>query len=473
MPKFFNPGEVSAISVRVNTEGPAVVHMTVDMADGAVKFYVHRGLAVLYELDTTFNSSRGTSFGQLLVAGHTQISSMEWWVQSGDGAITAVLEDSAGTTKNVDLNPASVESLDSWSLDRVLRSVAVQEPGFRLMAVGAAQGSPTPTATAAASTASGGSGGQADPDAPDLSPVQYGTGPTGKPLTYWPMEATVPGSPRRMTDVGLIQELQRVTRDNPDCPLYPIVTGVPGGGKSVLFRAACGAGVESSSFTDQHEAYMVLGKSEYGTDPQGKFFERFVMDAFSRAYTHIHDSSCPDPCGKSVFVGEEWNMIPPTLGTLLHPAFDGTGSITYEGKTFIQSPDFFFGATMNEDAVGGFVADAMWSRISVAIEREPSYKAAERLGVRHELVDLARGLLAVRRSTSPDLMVPSIRTLKQADLMWRTFGEAAGWGHLVNQVSHKPAQEEWLRKIQMVCGSEAWEHLTKTGYEPGRLVMSD
>lgn len=271
-----------------------------------------------------------------------------------------------------------------------------------------------------------------------------------QPNTYYPRRIPVfdmaSMSVEYHWDVDRIRFYADLTKANPKIPFHILMTGPPGGGKSTSCRAVLGGNCRSLSFTETTEEWRAMGKVTYGSDAKGNLQERIVLGELLAAFTHIHDSHCPDPCGGAVFIAEEFNMAPPTILTMIHPMLDGTMRFEYEGVEYIQSPDFLFVGTANLDAPGGMIAPALWSRIKGRIEFEPSTEAARRAGVRDELCDFTDNLIEKRNNGAPRLQIPGMRDLLAADVIWGTLGEASAWQQLLSD-AHGSSRGDWLKEI--------------------------
>lgn len=309
--------------------------------------------------------------------------------------------------------------------------------------------------------------------------VMWAADVAGNPRVYYCKTVTMlddpaTGATKTMRDIDLFRVLYEWNRKNPARPLHVILAGPPGGGKSTVIRVALGSNVKSLAFSDALEEWRLFGKTDYGTDAQGNFYQKFVMGQFLEAFTHIHDDNCPDPCGAAVFVAEEFNLAPPSLLPLLHPALDGTGSIEYEGVVYIQSPDFMFVGTANLDTIGSIVTDPFWSRNGFVVEWEPSSDPARRMGLWEPLCDVMDNLVEKRRNGHTTLAIPAMRDLLAADSTHKLFGEAQAWVTFLSRVNPKGDQAassiDWLAEVRIRAGDAIADYIEANTFE-GRQVI--
>lgn len=216
------------------------------------------------------------------------------------------------------------------------------------------------------------------------------------------------------SDVLALRKAREMTasafRGEGGSPMFTLLYGAPGCGKTALVEAAFSEDVFTLMGTGDTEVADLVGG--YVQTPSGGF-EWVDGDLIKAAETG------------GVYFIDEVGLIDPKVLSVVYGLMDGRREITVtanpERGTVKAHPDFYVVAATNPNAPGVRLSEALLSRFTIQSEMGTDWSLALRLGVPSTLVTVARNL-AKKQAASETSWAPQMREL----LAFRDIATAFG-----------------------------------------------
>ena len=193
-------------------------------------------------------------------------------------------------------------------------------------------------------------------------------------------------------------------------PMFALLYGAPGCGKTALVEAAYGEDVYTLMGTGDTEVADMVGG--YVQTPAGGF--EWVDGDLVRAAEE----------GKVYFI-DEIGLIDPKVLSLVYGLMDGRRELTItanpERGTIKAHPDFYVVAATNPNAPGVRLSEALLSRFTVQAEMTTDWNLARKMGVPTPLVTAAQNL-AKKQDAGETSWAPQMREM----LAFRDIAEGFG-----------------------------------------------
>lgn len=186
-------------------------------------------------------------------------------------------------------------------------------------------------------------------------------------------------------DVSALRKAREVTSKafagGAGSPMFPMLYGAPGCGKTALVEAAFGEDTITLMGTGDIEVADLLGG--YVQTPAGGF--EWVDGGLVKAAEE----------GLVYFI-DEIGLIDPKVLSLVYGLMDGRRELTItanpERGTIKAHPDFFVVAATNPNAPGVRLSEALLSRFTLQVEMTTDWNLARKLGVSATMVTAAQNL---------------------------------------------------------------------------------
>lgn len=193
-------------------------------------------------------------------------------------------------------------------------------------------------------------------------------------------------------------------------PMFALLYGSPGCGKTALVEAAFGEDVYTLMGTGDTEVADMVGG--YVQTPSGGF--EWVDGDLLRAAEE----------GKVYFI-DEIGLIDPKVLSLVYGLMDGRRELTVtanpERGTVKAHPDFYVVAATNPNAPGVRLSEALLSRFTVQAEMTTDWNLARKMGVPTPLVTAAQNL-SKKMNAGETSWAPQMREM----LAFRDIAEGFG-----------------------------------------------
>lgn len=262
--------------------------------------------------------------------------------------------------------------------------------------------------------------------------------------TYYPRE--IAGK----SDVEVLRMLRNATPKT-----YPLLSGPPGTGKTVLVDAA---------FHDQPGGLYTLTGDENTS----------VMDFVGQFSPTGHPENpfvwadgpliCAMRAG-GVFFIDDATLINPKALAVMYPVMDGRNYITVKDHMVADSngvmhpdvvhsaPGFFVVAAHNPGVHGAILTDALSSRFTWQMWVETDLELAASLGVNPRFLKLVKALQTDRAGGQGALWIPQLRELLTTRNVAKMFGEVVAARNLLAQTPED--DREWMAsKMRLIFGEE-------------------
>jgi nitric oxide reductase NorQ protein len=215
-------------------------------------------------------------------------------------------------------------------------------------------------------------------------------------------------------DVAALRKAREVTTqafsEGKGSPLFTLLYGAPGCGKTALVEAAFGESLFTILGTGDTEVADMIGG--YIQTPSGGF-EWVDGDLVRAAETG------------GVYFIDEIGLIDPKVLSIVYGLMDGRREITItanpERGTVKAHPEFYVVAATNPNAPGVRLSEALLSRFTVQTEMTTDWNLARKLGVSTTMVTAAQNL-AKKQASHEVSWAPQFREL----LAFRDISEAFG-----------------------------------------------
>lgn len=215
-------------------------------------------------------------------------------------------------------------------------------------------------------------------------------------------------------DVEALRKAREVTAQafttGAGSPMFSLLYGAPGCGKTALVEAAFGDNMFTILGTGDTEVADMIGG--YVQTPSGGF-EWIDGDLIKAAETG------------GVYFIDEIGLIDPKVLSIVYGLMDGRREITVtanpERGTVKAHPEFYVVAATNPNAPGVRLSEALLSRFTVQVEMTTDWNLARKLGVSATMVTCAQNL-AKKQASCEVSWAPQMREL----LAFRDISEAFG-----------------------------------------------
>jgi hypothetical protein len=224
------------------------------------------------------------------------------------------------------------------------------------------------------------------------------------------------------SDVLTLRKAREMTgsafRGEGGSPMFTLLYGAPGCGKTALVEAAFSEDVYTLMGTGDTEVADLVGG--YVQTPSGGF-EWVDGDLIKAAETG------------GVYFIDEVGLIDPKVLSVVYGLMDGRREITVtanpERGTVKAHPDFYVVAATNPNAPGVRLSEALLSRFTIQSEMGTDWSLALRLGVPSTLVTVARNL-AKKQASAETSWAPQMREL----LAFRDIATAFGTSFAISNL---------------------------------------
>jgi nitric oxide reductase NorQ protein len=215
-------------------------------------------------------------------------------------------------------------------------------------------------------------------------------------------------------DVAALRKAREVTTqafsEGVGSPMFALLYGAPGCGKTALVEAAFGDSLYTILGTGDTEVADLIGG--YIQTPSGGF-EWMDGDLIKAAESG------------GVYFIDEIGLIDPKVLSIVYGLMDGRREITVtanpERGTVKAHPEFYVIAATNPNAPGVRLSEALLSRFTVQVEMTTDWNLARKLGVSTTMVTAAQNL-AKKQQSHEVSWAPQFREL----LAFRDISEAFG-----------------------------------------------
>lgn len=215
-------------------------------------------------------------------------------------------------------------------------------------------------------------------------------------------------------DVAALRKAREVTAtafsEGKGSPMFALLYGAPGCGKTALVEAAFGDNLFTILGTGDTEVADMIGG--YVQTPSGGF-EWVDGDLVKAAESG------------GVYFIDEIGLIDPKVLSIVYGLMDGRREVTItanpERGTIKAHPEFYVVAATNPNAPGVRLSEALLSRFTVQVEMTTDWNLARKLGVSTTMVTAAQNL-AKKQASHEVSWSPQFREL----LAFRDISEAFG-----------------------------------------------
>lgn len=202
-------------------------------------------------------------------------------------------------------------------------------------------------------------------------------------------------------------------------PLFPLLYGAPGTGKTALVEASFGEEVETLLGNGDVEVADLVGG--YVQTPSGNF--EWVDGGLVKAMEQ----------GKVYFI-DEIGLIDTKVLSVIYGAMDGRRELTItanpERGTIKAHPNFYVVSATNPNAPGVRLSEALLSRFLLQVEMTTDWDLAKKLGVPSMIVTVSQNLY--RKLLSNEVSwCPQMRELLGFRDIAKTFGTAFAISNLI------------------------------------------